>query len=84
MELQTFDTPTRQLAAGTDRRRALAGLSALVLGGVGALGLSRVASAQVTTENARQQCLDRCEDHCGPHLSNRKCRNRCQRTCENR
>ena len=84
MSTAQFDSLTKGLAGETTRRRALAGLGALALGGTAVAGLSRAASAQVSTEDRRRRCINRCEDHCGDNLSNRKCRNRCQRRCEDR
>ena len=41
MDSMRFDTLSKQLATGATRRRAIAGLGALALGGAGVLGLTR-------------------------------------------
>ena len=79
MDSTRFDSVSKQLATGTTRRRALAALGALALGGAGVFGLPRDASA-----DDRRRCINRCENHCRDNISNRKCRNRCQRRCEDR
>jgi len=74
-----FDSVSKQLATGTTRRRAIAGLGALALGGVGVLGLTGDAAA-----NARRRCIERCVDHGGDNQNKRKLRDRCRRRCEDR
>ena len=78
VEQKTFDSLTKQLAAGTNRRRALAGLGALALGGAGVLGLTRDAAA-----DERRDCIERCVERGGNNqLKDR--RERCRRKCKNR
>ena len=55
-----FDSLSKQLATGATRRRAIAGLGALALGGVGVLGLTQDAEA-----NARRRCIERCVERGG-------------------
>ena len=74
-----FDSLSKQLATGATRRRAIAGLGALALGGAGILGVTQGASA-----DERRKCIERCVDHGGDNVSLRKLRDRCRRRCENR
>jgi hypothetical protein len=74
-----FDSLSKQLATGATRRRAIAGLGALALGGAGVLGMTHVASA-----DNRRQCIERCIDRADEGASLRKLRRRCRRRCENR
>ncbi|MDF2759683.1 MAG: hypothetical protein K0S99_2315, partial [Thermomicrobiales bacterium] len=48
MDSTRFDSVSKQLATGATRRRALAGLRALALGGVTGLGLAGQNAAQVS------------------------------------
>ena len=80
MDSTRFDSVSKQLATGATRRRAIAGLGALALGGAGVLGL-------VTGDAAvddRRQCIERCVDHGGDDVSLRELRDRCRRRCEDR
>jgi hypothetical protein len=70
-----LDTLAKQLSAGTNRRRALAGLGALALGGASVLGLTRDAAA-----GDRRRCIDRCVDHGGSDDKKQR-RERCRREC---
>ena len=79
MDSMRFDTLSKQLATGATRRRAIAGLGALALGGAGVLGLTREAAA-----DERRQCIERCVDRGDEGVSLRKLRDRCRRRCENR
>ena len=79
MDTTRFDNLSKQLATGATRRRAITGLGALALGGVGVLGLTRDASA-----DDRRQCIERCVDRAEDGASLRKLRDRCRRKCENR
>ena len=79
MDSTRFDSLSKQLAAGATRRRAIAGLGALALGGTGVLGLTRNASA-----DDRRDCIERCVDRAEEGASLRKRRDRCRRKCENR
>jgi hypothetical protein len=79
MSMSRFDSLSKQLAMGATRRRAIAGLGALALGGAGVLGLTRDASA-----DARRECIERCVDRGEDGASLRKLRERCRRRCENR
>lgn len=84
MDTTRFDSLTRNLAASTTRRHALAGLGALALGGAGVFATARLASAdQVIDEDARQRCVDRCRDK-GGNNNEKQRRDRCRRKCENR
>jgi hypothetical protein len=74
-----FDSLSKQLATGATRRRAIAGLGALALGGAGVLAMTQDASA-----DKRRDCIERCIDHAGEGASLRKLRDRCRRRCENR
>jgi hypothetical protein len=74
-----FDSLSKQLATGATRRRAIAGLGALALGGAGVLGLTREALA-----DDRRKCIERCVDRGDEGVSLRKLRDRCRRRCENR
>jgi hypothetical protein len=74
-----FDSLSKQLATGATRRRAIAGLGALALGGAGVLGLTREALA-----DDRRECIERCVDRADEGASLRKLRDRCRRRCENR
>ena len=71
-----FDSLTKDLATGTTRRRAIAGLGALALGGAGLIGLTRDASA-----GNRRQCIERCVENAP---KSKRARDRCRRRCENR
>jgi hypothetical protein len=71
-----FDSLTKDLGTGTTRRRAIAGLGALALGGAGFLGLARGAAA-----DNRRQCIERCVDNAP---KSKRARDRCRRRCENR
>ena len=84
MDSTRFDSLSKQLATGATRRRALAGLGALALGGVAGLGRAGKSAAQVSTEDARRRCIERCIEHAGDNRNLRKVRNRCRRRCENR
>lgn len=84
MDSTRFDNMSKQLATGATRRRAIAGLGALALGGVAGLGLAGKSAAQVSTEDARRRCIERCIEHAGDNQNVRKVRNRCRRRCENR
>jgi hypothetical protein len=79
-----FDSMSKQLATGATRRRAIAGLGALAIGGVAGLGLAGKSAAQVSTEDARRRCIERCIEHAGDNQNLRQVRNRCRRRCENR
>ena len=79
MDSMQFDTLSKQLATGATRRRAIAGLGALALGGAGVLGLTREAAA-----DRRRECIERCVDRRGEGASLRLRRERCHRHCENR
>jgi hypothetical protein len=79
-----FDSVSKQLATGATRRRALAGLGALALGGVTGLVLVGQSAAQVSAEDARRRCVERCVDRGGDNRKNRKRRERCRRRCEDR
>ncbi len=79
MDRTRFDSLSKQLATGATRRRAIAGLGALALGGAGVLGVTQVASA-----DNRRQCIERCIENGGDGASLRKLRRRCRRRCENR
>jgi hypothetical protein len=74
-----FERVSKELATGATRRRALAGLGALALGGVGVVGLTRDAAA-----DDRRRCIERCVNHGGDGISLRKLRHRCRRRCEDR
>jgi hypothetical protein len=74
-----FDSVSKRLATGATRRRALAGLGALALGGAGVLSLTRDAAA-----DDRRRCIERCVDRAGDGVSLRKLRDRCRRRCEDR
>jgi hypothetical protein len=83
MESQNFDTLTKQLSAGTNRRRALVGLGALALGSVGIVSRSQMVAAQVSADDKRRKCIDRCVGRGGTNnLKDR--RQRCRRKCQNR
>ena len=84
MDSTRFDSVSKQLATGATRRRTLAGLGALALGGVTGLGLVGQSAAQVSTEDARRRCIERCVDRGGDNRKNRKRRDRCRRRCEDR
>ena len=84
MDSTRFDSVSKQFATGATRRRALAGLGALALGGVAGLGLAGNSAAQVSTEDARRRCIERCINHGGDNVSLRKLRRRCRRRCEDR
>ena len=79
MDSTRFDSLSKQLATGATRRRAIAGLGALALGGVGVLGLTQDAEA-----NARRRCIERCVERGGDNRNKRKLRERCRRRCEDR
>ena len=79
MDTIRFDSLSTQLATGATRRRAIAGLGALALGGAGVLGLTQDASA-----DNRRECIERCVDRAGEGATLRKRRQRCRRQCENR
>ena len=79
MDSMRFDTLNKQLATGATRRRAIAGLGALALGGAGVLGLTREAAA-----DERRQCIERCVDRRGEGASLHLRRDRCRRNCEDR
>jgi hypothetical protein len=79
MESRTFDTIAKQLGTSSNRRRAVAGLGAMALGGAGLLGLTRDAAA----DDDRRRCIERCVDRGGNNnLKDR--RDRCRRKCQNR
>ena len=79
MDSTRFDSLSQQLATGTTRRRAIAGLGALALGEAGVLGLTQDSSAV-----KRRRCIERCVDRADEGASLRKVRDRCRRRCENR
>jgi len=83
MNTTRFESLTKEMATSTTRRRALAGLGALALGGAGVLGRSRVTAAQVSAEDARRRCIERCIERGGSNHLRRR-RERCRRRCENR
>jgi hypothetical protein len=83
MDVHRFDRLTMALAPSATRRKALAGLGALALGGAGILSWSGAASADVSDEDKRRKCLDRCNDR-GGNNNQRQRRKRCRRKCENR
>jgi hypothetical protein len=70
---------SKELATSATRRRALVGLGALALGGVGIVGVTRDAAA-----DDRRRCIERCVNHGGDGVSLRKLRDRCRRRCEDR
>jgi hypothetical protein len=74
-----FDSLSKQLATAATRRRAIAGLGALALGGAGVLGLTQDASA-----DDRRRCIERCVERGGDNQNKRKLRDRCRRRCEDR
>jgi hypothetical protein len=77
-----FDSLTKDIATGTTRRRTIAGLGALALGGAGLLALTQDAAA-----DDRRRCIERCNAKRGDNASNedrRDRRDRCRRKCENR
>jgi hypothetical protein len=77
-----FDTLTKNMATGTTRRRAIAGLGALALGGAGIVGLTPDAAA-----DDRRRCIERCNERGGDNGDNkdrRERRDRCRRKCANR
>ena len=76
MDSSQFDSLTKNMANGTTRRRAIAGLGALALGGAGFIGLARGAAAE-----GRRRCIERCVDHAP---KSKRARDRCRRRCENR
>ena len=78
MESGSFDTLAKQLSSGTNRRRALAGLGALALGGVSVLGLTQNAAA-----DEKSRCVERCVDR-GGNNDKKQRRERCRRKCQNR
>lgn len=84
MDSTRFDSLSKQLATGATRRRAIAGLGVLALGGAAGLGLMGKSAAQVSTEDARRRCIERCVDHGGDNQNKRKLRKRCRRRCEDR
>ena len=84
MDSTRFDSVSKQFATGSTRRRALAGLGALALGGAAGLGLVGKSAAQVSTEDARRRCIERCINHAGDNQNLRKLRRRCRRRCEDR
>ena len=79
MDSTRFDSVSKQLARGATRRRAIAGLGALALGGAGVLGLTQEAAA-----DDRRECIERCVDRGGDGASLRQRRERCRRHCEDR
>ena len=79
MDTTRFDSLSKQLATGATRRRAIAGLGALALGGAALLGVTQDASA-----DKRRSCIERCIDRGDEGASLRKLRDRCRRRCENR
>lgn len=78
METTRFDEMTKTLATGATRRRAIATLGALALGGAGIVALTQDAAA-----DKRRKCLDRCNDK-GGNNQERQRRDRCRRRCEGR
>jgi hypothetical protein len=78
VESHRFDSVSKQLATGATRRRVIAGLGALVLGGTGAVALTQDAAA-----DDRRRCIERCVDRGGKN-NLRQRRERCRRQCENR
>ena len=70
---------SKQLATGATRRRAIAGLGAVALGGAGVLGVTQDAAA-----DKRRRCIERCVDRGDEGVSLRKLRERCRRRCEDR
>jgi hypothetical protein len=83
MESRNFDTLAKQLGAGTNRRRALLGLGALALGGVGIAGRSQLVAAQVSADDKRRSCIDRCVKSGGSNQLRQR-RQRCRNKCQNR
>ena len=83
MDTSRFDGLSKQLATGTTRRQAVAGLGALALGSAGILAVSRSTAAEVSVEDARSRCIERCINHGGGN-SNHELRRRCRRRCEDR
>jgi hypothetical protein len=81
VDRDTFDAVARRTATATGRRDFAKVLGALALGGVGILGATRAASAQVDPADDRRQCIERCLNHAP---KKRRARDRCRRRCENR
>jgi hypothetical protein len=77
----SFDAVAKRIGTTTGRRDFAKSIGALALGGVGILGLTRAASAQVSVADKRQKCIDRCLNH-APDRS--RARDRCRHRCQNR
>jgi hypothetical protein len=78
VETDRFDVLTKRVATASTRRRAIRGLGALALGGVGVLGLSQTA-APVRAQTDR--CVTRCFQIHIVLVKNRQGYRRCKRQC---
>ena len=78
METDRFDVLTKRVATASTRRRAIVGLGALALGGVGLLGLSSTV-APVRAETNR--CVTQCFQIHIVLVKNRQGYRRCKREC---
>jgi hypothetical protein len=78
MDTISFDRLRKTLGTGSNRRRALGGLSAVALSAAGVLNLAPDAAA-----DARRRCIERCVNRGGSNQLRQR-RKRCRRKCQNR
>jgi hypothetical protein len=78
MDTMNVDRLARSLAAGATRRRAIATLGALALGGAGFLGRRQSAAADI------RRCINRCTEPCEDNDKYEGCAKRCRDWCERR
>jgi hypothetical protein len=80
MDKVRFDSLSKTLASGLDRRQAAKGLGGLALGAVGVTVGARAAGAADNNNERDRKCKERCERRCenrdNPNRCNQKCRER--------
>ena len=79
-----MDHLARSVAEGTTRRSAVAGLGALALGALSAVGFSQNAEAKKNKHNCKR-CKNKCQDNNKKKGRKNKtnCGNKCHNQCKN-